>query len=61
MPGGALTGSARTPRAVIVEFAASLRKTVALCREFQSGEMPKPLSDQARADLDETAERIVAA
>ena len=35
-----------------VEFAESLRKTVALCREYKPAEMPPPLSEQARNELE---------
>ena len=34
-----------------IEFAESLRKTVALCHEFEPGEMPGPLGEKARGDL----------
>jgi anti-sigma factor RsiW len=34
-----------------VEFAESLRKTVALCHEYQAGEMPGPIGEAARARL----------
>jgi RNA polymerase sigma-70 factor (ECF subfamily) len=34
-----------------VEFAESLRKTVELCRRYSPGEMPEPLSDNARTQL----------
>jgi RNA polymerase sigma-70 factor, ECF subfamily len=34
-----------------VEFAESLRKTVALCREYQASEMPGPISEAARTQL----------
>ena len=43
-----------------VEFAASLRKTVELCREFQSSDMPKPLSEQARAELEKAWKKMLA-
>ena len=33
------------------EFAESLRKTVALCRGYEPGELPRPISQAARADL----------
>ena len=35
-----------------VEFAESLRKTVDLCRQYEPTEMPAPLSEQARAELE---------
>ena len=43
-----------------VEFAESLRKTVALCHEYQAGEMPGPISEAARARLVEAWQRAVA-
>ena len=43
-----------------VEFAASLRKTVELCREFQPSDMPKPLSEQARAELEKAWKKMLA-
>ncbi|HVN04261.1 MAG TPA: zf-HC2 domain-containing protein [Bryobacteraceae bacterium] len=44
-----------------VEFAESLRKTVALCREYESTDMPGPISDAARARLQEAWQRAIAA
>ena len=35
-----------------VEFAESLKKTVALCREYQPTTLPEPLGAQARAELE---------
>ena len=35
-----------------VEFAESLRKTVDLCRRYEPSEMPTPLTEQARAELE---------
>lgn len=43
-----------------VEFAASLRKTVELCREFQAADMPRPLSEQARAELETAWKKMLA-
>jgi len=43
------------------EFAESLRKTVALCHEYQPSEMPGPISEAARARLQEAWRRAVAA
>ena len=40
-----------------VEFAQSLRQTVALCREYQAGEMPAPIGEAARARLLQAWER----
>lgn len=34
-----------------IEFAESLRKTVALCRRYRPEEMPQPISEQAREQL----------
>lgn len=42
-----------------VEFAESLRKAVALCHEYQAGEMPGPISAAARARLQEAWQRAV--
>jgi len=44
-----------------VAFAESLRQTVALCREYQPGEMPGPIGDSARARLQEAWQRMVEA
>jgi anti-sigma factor RsiW len=33
------------------EFAESLRKTVELCRQYQPGELPRPISESARTEL----------
>ncbi len=35
-----------------VEFADSLRRTVDLCRGYEPGEMPGPLSESARNELE---------
>ena len=43
------------------EFAASLRKTVDLCRSFEAHEMPRPLSDEARADLERAWKKMLSA
>jgi len=42
------------------EFAASLRRTVDLCRGFQPSDMPKPLSEQARAELEKAWKKMLA-
>ena len=34
-----------------VEFVESLRKTVALCHKYDTGTMPRPLTEEAREDL----------
>jgi RNA polymerase sigma-70 factor (ECF subfamily) len=44
-----------------IEFAESLRKTVALCHEYQPSEMPGPISEAARARLQEAWQRALAA
>ncbi len=44
-----------------VEFAESLRQTVALCRKYRPGEMPGPIGDSARTRLQEAWQRMVAA
>ena len=44
-----------------VEFAESLRKTVALCHDFEAGEMPGPVTREARACLQDAWRRMVAA
>jgi RNA polymerase sigma-70 factor (ECF subfamily) len=43
-----------------VEFAESLRKTVALCREYEHGEAPTPIKETARAGLRAAYERMLA-
>jgi anti-sigma factor RsiW len=42
-----------------VEFAESLRKTVALCHEYQASEMPEPISEAARERLLEVWRKAV--
>ena len=44
-----------------IEFTESLRQTVALCHEYQAGEIPGPISQEARARLQEAWQRMVAA
>jgi RNA polymerase sigma-70 factor (ECF subfamily) len=44
-----------------VQFVESLRKTVGLCRSFQSSEAPGPLPDTARDELLAAYHRMVAA
>lgn len=44
-----------------IEFADSLRKTVALCHEYQPSEMPGPISQAARQRLQEAWQRMLAA
>jgi len=43
-----------------IEFAESLRKTVALCHEYQAREMSGPISQAARARLLEAWQRALA-
>jgi predicted anti-sigma-YlaC factor YlaD len=43
------------------EFAMSLRQTVELCREYQPEEMPRPISESARAELMAAYEKMLAA
>ena len=42
-----------------IEFAESLRKTIDLCRSYQSKAMPEPLSEQARAELENAWKRML--
>ena len=35
-----------------IEFAESLKKTVDLCRQYSAGEVPSPLSEEARSELE---------
>lgn len=44
-----------------IDFAESLRKTVELCRHFEPAEMPSPLSDKAREDLQAAYRRMLVA
>jgi anti-sigma factor RsiW len=41
-----------------VEFVESLRKTVALCRGYQPGIMPAPLTSEARTELENAWRRM---
>jgi len=43
-----------------VEFAESLRKTVDLCKQYQPSEMPAPLTEQARRELEAAWQRLLA-
>ena len=43
-----------------VEFADSLRKTVELCRSYRSEAMPRPLTEQARTELENAWKRMLA-
>jgi anti-sigma factor RsiW len=42
------------------EFAESLRKTVELCRAYEPSAMPKPLTDQARTQLESAWKKMLA-
>ena len=42
-----------------VEFVASLRKTVALCRTYRPSAMPAPLSAEAREELERAWQKML--
>ena len=44
-----------------IEFAESLRKSVALCREHRAGEVPGPISQEARERMQAAWQRALAA
>lgn len=44
-----------------VEFAESLRKTVDLCKQYQPQEMPEPMTEQARTELEQAWQKLLAA
>lgn len=44
-----------------IEFTESLRKTVDLCREYQPKELPAPIGQEAKAQLLEAYEKVLAA
>jgi len=44
-----------------VEFAESLKKTVALCRKYEPSEPPRPLGDEAKTQLLEAYRKMLAA
>jgi predicted anti-sigma-YlaC factor YlaD len=44
-----------------IEFAESLRSTIALCQEYRPSEMPAPLSEDARTRLSRAWRNMVAA
>lgn len=44
-----------------VEFTESLRRTVELCRRYRPKELPRPLGEQARAELMQAFEKALAA
>ncbi len=43
-----------------VDFVESLRKTVALCRGYEPGVMPEPLTASARAELEQAWQKMLA-
>jgi len=42
-----------------IEFADSLRKTVALCKRYEPGEPPSPLREEARVQLKKAYDRML--
>jgi anti-sigma factor RsiW len=44
-----------------IEFAQSLRKTIDLCHQYEPSELPAPLSQKAREDLQAAWKRMLAA
>lgn len=42
-----------------IEFAESLRKTVDMCRAYQPEELPKPLEENARAELERAYQKML--
>ncbi len=44
-----------------IEFAESLRKTVELCRAYRPAELPKPIGNEARAQLLDAYKKMLAA
>jgi len=44
-----------------IEFTESLRKTVALCRQYRPAELPAPLGDEAKTRLQEAYQKMLAA
>jgi anti-sigma factor RsiW len=44
-----------------IEFTESLRKTVELCHQYRSTELPSPLSQDAKTELLEAYRRMLAA
>jgi anti-sigma factor RsiW len=44
-----------------VEFAESLRKTVDLCRKYEPSEPPQPLGDEAKTQLLDAYQKMLAA
>jgi len=44
-----------------IEFAESLRKTVDLCRRYQPAELPRPMGQEAKAQLLDAYKKMLAA
>ena len=44
-----------------IEFAESLKKTIALCREHSPGEVPSPLSQESRSELEAAYRKMLEA
>jgi anti-sigma factor RsiW len=44
-----------------IEFVESLRKSIDLCRQYSPTELPKPLSEDARHELQEAYEEMLSA
>jgi anti-sigma factor RsiW len=44
-----------------IEFVESLRKSIGLCREYSPSEEPKPLSEEARHELQEAYDEMLSA
>ena len=44
-----------------IEFAESLRKTVDLCRQYQPAELPRPMGQEAKAQLLDAYKKMLAA
>jgi len=44
-----------------IEFAESLRKTVDICRQYQSTELPAPIGQEAKAQLLDAYKKMLAA
>ena len=43
-----------------IDFADSLRKTIALCKQYEPAEPPSPLRETAKAQLKEAYDRMLA-
>lgn len=44
-----------------IEFTESLKKTIALCRQYSPGEIPPELSEESRAQLEQAYLRMLTA